>query len=97
MNRVESLLGCCLGWLELCSESQEEFQRQPMEAAEVSKNRSSMMSKGADGWWHGATATLTLAAVANVTKLLTARDRHGERWLGAKHVAMISGTMQELC
>ena len=68
-----------------------------MEAAEVSKNRSSMMNKGADGWWHGSTATLTLAAVANVTKLLTAWDRHGERWLGAKHVAMMFGTLQELC
>lgn len=60
-----------------------------METAEVSKNRSSMMNKGADGWWHGATATLTLAAVANLPKLLTARDRHGEGWLGAKHVVMI--------
>ena len=48
-----------------------------MDAAEVSKSRSSMMNKGADGWWHGATATLALAAVADTPKLLMARQRHG--------------------
>ena len=40
---------------------------------------------------------LALAVLADATKLITARQRHGEGWVGAKHVAMMMETMQELC
>ena len=55
----------------------------------------SRLPQGANSWRRGVSGVKALLMVADTTKLLTARQMHGDGWVSAAHDAMILGTMHE--